>query len=218
MLLCSRCVRRSYVTSMNHVIHMNESCPTKEWVMSHVFVIHMYDMNESCHTYEWVMSHKRMSHVPHTRHSYVWHEWVTSYIWMNHVRHCVSWLIHMCVMAHSYVCHDILMNESCPTKECAMSHVWVMSYIWVDMIHFFVGHDSWFIFLWDMTHSCPTYEWVMTQRWMSHTMMCSRYSHQSDVMSYMWASLVLHMSESQPTRVNTHNTQTNLNKQKLGEP
>jgi len=44
---------------MSHVIHMNESCHTYEWVMPHI--------NESCHiwmvhaTYEWVVPHMNES-------------------------------------------------------------------------------------------------------------------------------------------------------------
>ena len=37
--------------------HINESCHTYEWVMSHIWMSHVTHMNESCHTYEWVMSH-----------------------------------------------------------------------------------------------------------------------------------------------------------------
>jgi len=57
-----------------------DSCDNK----SHICLSHM---NGSCHTYEWVMSHIWMSHVTHmyeSRHTYVW---VTSHIWMSHVTH-----------------------------------------------------------------------------------------------------------------------------------
>jgi len=46
---------------MRHVTHMNESCCTYAWVMSHVWMSHFAYMNESCRTYEWVMSHIWMS-------------------------------------------------------------------------------------------------------------------------------------------------------------
>jgi len=42
----------------SHIIHMNDSFHTYEWVMSHVWMSHVTHMNESCHTYEWVMSHR----------------------------------------------------------------------------------------------------------------------------------------------------------------
>ena len=47
---------------MSHVTHMNESCHTYEWVMSHIWMSHVTHMKESCHTYEWAMSHIWMSH------------------------------------------------------------------------------------------------------------------------------------------------------------
>jgi len=42
---------------MSHVTHINESCHTYQWVMSHISMSHVTRMNESCHTYQWVMSH-----------------------------------------------------------------------------------------------------------------------------------------------------------------
>ena len=34
--------------------------------VSHIWMSHVAHMNESCHTYEWVMSHTWMSHVSHS--------------------------------------------------------------------------------------------------------------------------------------------------------
>ena len=50
---------------MSHATHIDESCHTHEWVMSHTWISHVphismshaKHMNESCHTYEGVMSH-----------------------------------------------------------------------------------------------------------------------------------------------------------------
>jgi len=53
----------SCIIWMSHVTHMNESCHTYEWAMSHIWMSHVTHMNESCHTCEWVMSHMWMSHV-----------------------------------------------------------------------------------------------------------------------------------------------------------
>jgi len=39
-----------------------ESCHTREWVMSHVWMNHVTGMNESCHTCEWITSQVWMSH------------------------------------------------------------------------------------------------------------------------------------------------------------
>jgi len=37
---------------MSHVTHINESCYTHEWVMSHTWMSHVTHMNESRHTYK----------------------------------------------------------------------------------------------------------------------------------------------------------------------
>jgi len=42
---------------MSHVVQINESCLTCEWVMSRIWMSHVTPMNESCQEYEWVMSH-----------------------------------------------------------------------------------------------------------------------------------------------------------------
>jgi len=42
----------SQVLPQNHVTHMNESCPTYDRVMSHVWISHGTRMDQSCHTYE----------------------------------------------------------------------------------------------------------------------------------------------------------------------
>ena len=78
------------------VAHMNESCRTYEWVMSHIWMSH-----------EWYALIRQISntlthdvinliHMCDMTQSYVWHD---SFI-------CVTWRIHMCDMTHSYVWHD----------------------------------------------------------------------------------------------------------------
>ena len=59
-------------TWMSHVTCMNESCHASEWVVSHVWMIHVRhrmryvtEMNESCH-----VSHIR--HMQESRHEYDW--------------------------------------------------------------------------------------------------------------------------------------------------
>jgi len=96
---------------MSHVTHMNESCRTHEWVMSHTWMSHfpMYEcfIWHTCKvllTYQWVMSH---SHVTHIGMSHVTH------IWMSHVTHIrVSHFIHKRVMSHKH--------------EWVKSHTWGM--------------------------------------------------------------------------------------------
>ena len=83
---------------MSPVTHMNESCHTYEWVMSHIWMSPVTHMNESCHTYEWVTSRAIPSHctlhsrVPpqNKRHSHSTYDWVMSrlnescHMWMSH--------------------------------------------------------------------------------------------------------------------------------------
>ena len=92
---------------------------------------------------------------------------------------CVTWLIHMCDMTHSYVWHDSFTCVNC------LIHVWDISHsIWemrkshctpftsracvtllihvCDTTHPYVWHDSficvtWLIHTCDMTHSNVTY-------------------------------------------------------------
>ena len=75
--------RRKRYFSYVRVTHMNESCHTCEWVMSHtIWMSHVTHMNatwhtcaESFHTYESVILHIRMSHVTHAN-------VVMSHMWM----------------------------------------------------------------------------------------------------------------------------------------
>jgi len=66
--------------------------------MPHIQIGHVAYSNESCDTYEWVMSHRCKC---------------------EGARNHWPWLIHMCAMAHSYVCHDSFI---CATWLIHMSH------------------------------------------------------------------------------------------------
>ena len=112
-------------------IHMNESCLTCEWVISHICMSHVTHANESCYTYEWVMSHIWMSHVTHMNDSCHTCEWVMAHVWMSHVTH---------------------MNESCHT--CG----WVMSHIWTSHVtHMNEPSHIWMKHVTHMHESCHTY-------------------------------------------------------------
>jgi len=76
--------------SMSRVPHMNKSCHTYEWVMSHIWTSHVTHMNESCHTYneschtyEGVayLNESSMTHSVRlwsdVSRSYAWHEFMT---------------------------------------------------------------------------------------------------------------------------------------------
>ena len=96
---------------MSHVTHMNESCHTHEWVMSHIWMSHVTHMNESCHTHEWVMSHTWMSHVTHINESCHTHEWVMSHTWMNMWLGQVANIVHM--FEHAPFIHEDVQNYGC---------------------------------------------------------------------------------------------------------
>jgi len=107
---------------------VNESCPTYEWVKSHIQTCHCTRTNESCHSYEWVMSHVQMSHVTRTNesrpnHLHEWvmsranescHEWNMSHIRMRQITdiYIFFWIysciyiyicIHICIYTYEYV-------------------------------------------------------------------------------------------------------------------
>jgi len=76
----------SHVNTLKWVTsHICMSDVTHEWVMSHIWIIHVTHLNESCHTYEWVISHIWMSHITHMNESCHTYEWVMSHIWTSHV-------------------------------------------------------------------------------------------------------------------------------------
>jgi len=75
---------------------------------------------------------------------------------------CVPWLVHMCAMAHSYVCHDSTICVPWLIHMCAMTHSYVCheSFIFVPwLIHIcamtrsYACHDSFIYGPCAMTHS-----------------------------------------------------------------
>jgi len=151
---------------MSHVAHMNESCRTYKWAVSHIWRImsraprtksfkitrstwyvwvmshaHVTDISDgSCHTYTWVTPHSHitrvMSHV-HTSHVTRIHESCPTYTW---------------IMPHIRMSHVTHTHESCHTwtYESCHTYTWLMSYL--HMSHVTHTHDS-----------IQTYTWVMSQ-------------------------------------------------------
>jgi len=87
---------------MSHVVHINKSRRTYEWVMSHIRMDPVAHINELCRRYKLVTSHMRISHVAHmnqSRHvrhsmpasmshtnaSYLPYEWVMPHLWTRHM-------------------------------------------------------------------------------------------------------------------------------------
>jgi len=143
---------------MSHFTHMNKSCQTYGWVMSHMWMSYFTDMN-------WVMYDiKKMVWHQKTTHSWTNQRAINPWIpaWCLHY-YCASWLIHICDMTHSYVWHDTFIRVARFVHMCALTH----SYVW---------HDPFIcvtclIHMWDVTQSHHTslrYAWVMSHTSMSH--------------------------------------------------
>jgi len=91
---------------MGHFAHMNKSCHTYAWVMSHIWMSHVTHMKESCHSCVWVVcvthiwtSHGTPAYQRHSRHLYVCD--IASFM-------CVTWLVHVCVVARWCVSHFLI--------------------------------------------------------------------------------------------------------------
>ena len=110
---------------MSHVMHVNESFHTYEWVMSHIWMSRAAHMHGSCHAYEWVMSRIWMSHVTHMNESCHAYEWVMSHIWTHLSMSCVQ-------NTNDYVKH---INESCHIYECVMSRIRTSHVTYVNKSH-----------------------------------------------------------------------------------
>jgi len=90
--------------TLSHVLLVNESCPSCEWVMSLLWMSHVPPVNESCPFCEWSMSLMWMSHVTRAK--------------MCAWRFCLPWY------AFSHVPPA---NESCLSCEWAISRSMIHS-------------------------------------------------------------------------------------------
>jgi len=113
---------------IRHVPHINESCPSYQWVMSHVSMSNVPHTvwYKTCPTYQWIMSLISMSHVPRINESWPTYQWVLSHISMNHVpRTNESCPTNQWVMSHTSMSHVPRRNAPCPTSwmKRDMSHV-----------------------------------------------------------------------------------------------
>jgi len=112
------------------VAHMNASCRTSEWAMSHTWISHVWM------SHEWPLIRDSFIHVT----------------WLIHMSH-VTWLIHKCDVTRSYARRDsfirvidisripvteqvdklwlashslsIVIHESRRTYECVTSNIWM---------------------------------------------------------------------------------------------
>ena len=129
----------SHVTG-RHVTHMNESCHTYEWVMSHAWMSHVTHMNKSRHTRDGLI------HTCGMTHSYVCHE--VGFTCHDSVIR-VTWLIHllvrMCDMMRALRLSHMHMEKSSRTEVAFTRHNSFICVPWLihicDMTHSFLFHD-----------------------------------------------------------------------------
>ena len=101
---------------MSHVTHMNESCHTYEWVVSHIWMRHVTNTNELCHTYERVISHVGMRHVTHRNVT-----WTTQWLCVR-MRHIPMWHV-ICLAGNMHTHTQRLCERHIPM--CDMTHTMV---------------------------------------------------------------------------------------------
>jgi len=200
------------------LIHMCDCCTAPR----PVYVTHM---NESCHTYEWVVSHIWMSRayvsllhrtapcICDMTHSYVWHNPLIRVTWLIHMCHCctaprpvyVTWLIHMCDTTHSYVWRGSFICVTA-APHCAM-YMWHDSFICVtqptcmcDVAHSYVWHRS-ILCVWSKWRGSSLYmcQWAMSLWPMSHIWIDPCHTYECDVAhsyeTYGTHTYVTHMNE-----------------------
>jgi len=151
---------------MSHVPHMNESCPTYIWVISHTWISHVKHIiwhglsarlqtraarssTSTKQSHKWVMSHMLTSNAPHMNQSCPTYIWGVSHVYMSHVPHIIWHGSFVYLHTRAALCQrSNQTNESCPTFEWVMSHI--------------LRSDAPY-----MNQSCPTYIWGVRRIWMN---------------------------------------------------
>jgi len=115
---------------------------------------HVTHMNESCHTYEWVMSHIWMSPVTHMNES-----WNDACVWRDSFM-CVKWLIHMCDMIHTFVWRDsFILDDKLRESSDIQSNHYTLIHM-REMTYSYVWHDSFICAIW-LIHMCDMTLWYI---------------------------------------------------------
>jgi len=184
-------------------MHMNESCHTWNWAMSHVIKGHNTCMYGSCHTYVWVMSHVYelffsqifglvWSHVKSIRIalSYVWHDssacMPNSCMFMTRLTHICddSNHIYMSHSNHTYECIIVYVSPSNHMYECYTYERFLSTHYWMSLGIY-------------MNASCHTYEWGMSHLWIRHSTLLNESCYKYEcVMSPVWMRYITHINMS----------------------
>jgi len=162
----------------------------------------------SCHTYEWVMSRIWRSHVTHMNESWHTYGWVMSRVWMSPLtvdefRECCG------ISASATHCNSL---QHMSHVKIWMSHVADCKLRGCCGISITSQHnatnESWHTYEWDvsdvwmshvtyMNESCHTHEWVMAHIWMRHVRRMNGSCHIDEwAMSHVLMSHVTRMNET----------------------
>jgi len=153
----------------NYLIHVwYDSFTCVRWLL------HMCDMIVSCVTRLIHMRYATWSYAPVFTHI---HTHIDKE--KTHILHicdddsftCVTWLIHMCDMAISYVRHDSFMCVKWHIRMCLCSHTTTRALI--KKRHTFFMHVTWLIHVCDTTISCVWHDSFMCITWHSCMWLCS---------------------------------------------
>jgi len=171
---------------MSHVTHINESCHTYKWVVSHLQFNRVTHMNELfhiciinvsrvyalCSTHEWdivlrpretcVSDREIIMMISLGRKTMSLRDTHTHTHTRTHTHTC----LYVCMryaahMQRIWIGNVTHMSESCHTYE------WVMSHVWMSRVSRAYA-------------PCHTYEWVMSLVWMSHVSRMRHGTHMSD--------------------------------------
>jgi len=165
---------------MSHGTHLNES-----WWMSHVA-----HMNESCRTFVWDLSHVWMRHVTHVDASCRSYEYVTSHIWMSHATHvCVQPHMHELCRTHEWVMPH--MNDlSHKTHEWVMSHIWMCHVIHMTKSSQMIGRLNNHVAFTCITRKCHMCDVTHSNTWWRDSFKYT-YLNEWDICSYVWHDAII---------------------------
>jgi len=155
---------------MSRVAPINESWHTYKWVLSNIWMSRVGKMNESCHTYEgvscptseWVMSHMYLNESGHT---YMWHDPLIRATSRSHRRQKLACSCRMAALVsrrswvrpHTRMIHVTRTSASCRTYTSVIPYVW-MSHVALSFCCM-AAHaycSSWVSLHIQMSHVTPT--------------------------------------------------------------
>jgi len=124
-----------HMCDMTHSYMWHDSLVCVTWLVTWRIPVSVQRCNEDKECVTWLM------HMCDMAHSYVWHDssilWHDSFMFKSSVcvclnymslqlndeaKVCVTWIIHMCDMTHSYVWHDAFIRVTWPTHTCDITY------------------------------------------------------------------------------------------------